>query len=151
MILLVGQAKRSKNSRAKRNSLGSSPPWALMPSLVMLKGPLITSPLVDPITTPLFTCLPTAYRADFSSRFDLPLTPNSLLISSGGRTRTRTLDPLIKSQLLYQLSYAPGCRASAQAGRAVAKPNIGVQNGLCTTKHAALWSRPTRGAARLNA
>jgi hypothetical protein len=25
----------------------------------------------------------------------------------GGRTRTRTLDPLIKSQLLYQLSYAP--------------------------------------------
>jgi hypothetical protein len=27
--------------------------------------------------------------------------------SSGGRTRTRTLDPLIKSQLLYQLSYAP--------------------------------------------
>src|SRR2546423_9879906 len=68
----------------------------------------------------------------------------------GGRTRTRTLDPLIKSQLLYQLSYAPGCRASAQAGRAVAKPNIGVQNGLCTTKHAALWSAPIRGAARLN-
>ena len=26
----------------------------------------------------------------------------------GGRTGTRTLDPLIKSQLLYQLSYAPG-------------------------------------------
>ena len=26
---------------------------------------------------------------------------------AGGRTRTRTLDPLIKSQLLYQLSYAP--------------------------------------------
>src|SRR3546814_16852082 len=26
---------------------------------------------------------------------------------NGGRTRTRTLDPLIKSQLLYQLSYAP--------------------------------------------
>jgi hypothetical protein len=25
----------------------------------------------------------------------------------GGRTRARTLDPLIKSQLLYQLSYAP--------------------------------------------
>jgi hypothetical protein len=25
----------------------------------------------------------------------------------GGRTRTRTLDPLIKSQLLCQLSYAP--------------------------------------------
>jgi hypothetical protein len=26
---------------------------------------------------------------------------------SGGRSRTRTYDPLIKSQLLYQLSYAP--------------------------------------------
>ena len=26
---------------------------------------------------------------------------------SGGRTRARTCDPLIKSQLLYQLSYAP--------------------------------------------
>src|SRR5690242_5274036 len=28
----------------------------------------------------------------------------------GGRTRARTWDPLIKSQLLYQLSYAPGRR-----------------------------------------
>jgi hypothetical protein len=43
----------------------------------------------------------------------------------GGRTRTRTLDPLIKSQLLYQLSYAPGLpwrkarakRASVSKGR----------------------------------
>jgi hypothetical protein len=25
----------------------------------------------------------------------------------GGRSRARTYDPLIKSQLLYQLSYAP--------------------------------------------
>ncbi len=31
----------------------------------------------------------------------------NLLIGIGGRTRIRTLDPLIKSQLLYQLSYAP--------------------------------------------
>jgi hypothetical protein len=29
----------------------------------------------------------------------------------GGCTRTRTLDPLIKSQLLYQLSYAPDAGA----------------------------------------
>jgi hypothetical protein len=29
----------------------------------------------------------------------------------GGRTRARTWDPMIKSHLLYQLSYAPGtCR-----------------------------------------
>jgi hypothetical protein len=26
---------------------------------------------------------------------------------NGGRSRDRTYDPLIKSQLLYQLSYAP--------------------------------------------
>ena len=30
-----------------------------------------------------------------------------ILNFDGGRTRARTLDPLIKSQLLYQLSYAP--------------------------------------------
>ena len=38
----------------------------------------------------------------------------------GGRTRARTLDPLIKSQLLYQLSYAPiencGLKAAARPG-----------------------------------
>ena len=33
---------------------------------------------------------------------------NDLGMMSGGRTRARTWDPLIKSQLLYQLSYAPG-------------------------------------------
>jgi hypothetical protein len=35
----------------------------------------------------------------------------------GGHTRTRTWDPLIKSQLLYQLSYPPGpWRRPAHAG-----------------------------------
>jgi hypothetical protein len=29
------------------------------------------------------------------------------LEKAGGRRRTRTFDPLIKSQLLYHLSYAP--------------------------------------------
>ena len=39
-------------------------------------------------------------------------------VNFGGRTRIRTLDPLIKSQLLYQLSYAPGsrCGRAPQAG-----------------------------------
>ena len=37
---------------------------------------------------------------------------------NGGRTRTRTLDPLIKSQLLYQLSYAPGMPRQNFARRA---------------------------------
>lgn len=30
-----------------------------------------------------------------------------MIQGDGGRTRARTWDPLIKSQLLYQLSYAP--------------------------------------------
>ena len=34
-----------------------------------------------------------------------------------GRTRARTWDPLIKSQLLYQLSYAP---ARVRGGRDIA-------------------------------
>jgi hypothetical protein len=42
----------------------------------------------------------------------------------GGRTRTRTLDPLIKSQLLYQLSYAPHAAhetsSAAHRSRAIA-------------------------------
>jgi hypothetical protein len=33
----------------------------------------------------------------------------------GGRTRARTWDPLIKSQLLYQLSYAPGLPSAGEA------------------------------------
>src|SRR5262249_21751380 len=49
----------------------------------------------------------------------------------GGRTRTRTWDPLIKSQLLYQLSYAPGVPpAKAPQGlRPVAKRVPTVQQG----------------------
>jgi hypothetical protein len=37
--------------------------------------------------------------------------------SNGGRTRTRTWDPLIKSQLLYQLSYAPEPGTDVLAGK----------------------------------
>ncbi len=36
-----------------------------------------------------------------------PLPRGSFMTGHGGRTRARTWDPLIKSQLLYQLSYAP--------------------------------------------
>src|SRR5687768_18433173 len=40
-------------------------------------------------------------------------------IKNGGRTRARTWDPLIKSQLLYQLSYASvPCRAERPSRRA---------------------------------
>src|SRR5450759_4527916 len=35
----------------------------------------------------------------------------------GGRTRARTWDPLIKSQLLYQLSYAPGLPSAGSPAR----------------------------------
>src|SRR3984893_13448900 len=41
----------------------------------------------------------------------------------GGRTRARTWDPMIKSHLLYQLSYAPGTwpRKAFARGRRLAK------------------------------
>jgi len=35
----------------------------------------------------------------------------------GGRNRARTCDPLIKSQLLYQLSYAPGLPSAGSPAR----------------------------------
>ncbi len=35
-----------------------------------------------------------------------PIKANVFYIKNGGRTWARTKDPLIKSQLLYQLSYA---------------------------------------------
>ena len=63
----------------------------------------------------------------------------------GGRTRARTLDPLIKSQLLYQLSYAPiaPVRRSRQAeGRRLAKARERVQ------RKRALEERPKRIAVR---
>ena len=37
----------------------------------------------------------------------------------GGRTGTRTLDPLIKSQLLYRLSYAPSCELTIRPASGV--------------------------------
>ena len=36
----------------------------------------------------------------------------------GGRSKTRTCDPLIKSQLLYQLSYAPFRQGLTTPGKA---------------------------------
>ncbi len=39
------------------------------------------------------------------------------LLTNGGCSRIRTYDPLIKSQLLYQLSYAPVRSAGAAEGR----------------------------------
>jgi hypothetical protein len=47
----------------------------------------------------------------------------------GGRTRARTWDPLIKSQLLYQLSYAPGSdpETATARGRRLAKRPSDVQ------------------------
>jgi hypothetical protein len=66
----------------------------------------------------------------------------------GGRTRARTWDPLIKSQLLYQLSYAPGTRPEKviAGGRRVAKRHPHVQQGK------ALWASvfPSKGLILVN-
>ena len=50
----------------------------------------------------------------------------------GGCSRTRTCDPLIKSQLLYQLSYAPvaGARSIARRLRLVDRPAESMGMGL---------------------
>src|SRR5690606_18273657 len=42
----------------------------------------------------------------------------------GGRTRTRTWDPLIKSQLLYQLSYAPAGPPARPVETTISAPPI---------------------------
>jgi hypothetical protein len=56
------------------------------------------------------------------------LTEVCALRLDGGRTRARTWDPMIKSHLLYQLSYAPGSRPrkAFARGRRLAKrpPNV---------------------------
>ena len=49
---------------------------------------------------------PFGRRAQWHQHPD-PKTTRLLRGLTGGRRRTRTFDPLIKSQLLYQLSYAP--------------------------------------------
>ncbi len=42
-----------------------------------------------------------------SSHDGIPINLHEMIDFDGGRTRARTVDPLIKSQLLYQLSYTP--------------------------------------------
>ena len=51
-------------------------------------------------------------------------------IGSGGRSRTRTYGPLIKSQLLYQLSYAPAGPSTRIAGPIASTPRI-AKTGDC--------------------
>ena len=43
---------------------------------------------------------------------------------NGGRTRTRTWDPLIKSQLLYHLSYAPAGGLVSQSAPALSTRRV---------------------------
>lgn len=58
------------------------------------------------------------------------MSPDWTNVDIGGRRRIRTLDPLIKSQLLYQLSYAPlpnrrdGPSPPRLATRSVTKPSF---------------------------
>ena len=64
----------------------------------------------------------------------------------GGRTRTRTLDPLIKSQLLYQLSYASNHEVrhfhhERGAGSALRAPAAGPYLGHCGHRGCAYGNR----------
>ena len=63
-----------------------------------------------------------------------PVAITGYLGNFGGCTRTRTLDPLIKSQLLYHLSYAPERRCEAlrhQSGASIANGFQPVQHPIC--------------------
>src|SRR5262249_19472542 len=64
----------------------------------------------------------------------------------GGRTRTRTLDPLIKSQLLYQLSYAPGPTGSVPRRGPFSKgPSPSPGSAACTGRKSAHGKRKPPG------
>src|SRR5256885_1591988 len=66
-----------------------------------------------------------------------PGTQGFLFRACGGRRRTRTFDPLIKSQLLYQLSYAPrptswASGASTDSDKSRAQQDIGAKERFAT-------------------
>src|SRR5579875_1818526 len=71
------------------------------------------------------------------------MSPDWTNVDIGGRRRIRTLDPLIKSQLLYQLSYAPsrsrrdGPSPPRLATRSVTKPSF-----ICEEPSHPAWSNP---------
>ena len=73
---------------------------------------------------PLLVGITTTYRAT-----KYPQKKFITIYILGGRTRARTWDPLIKSQLLYQLSYAPGLPSAGNPAGAVrlAKASRSVQ------------------------
>src|SRR5262249_29284382 len=68
---------------------------------------------------------------------------------AGGRSRTRTCDPLIKSQLLYQLSYAPAGLALGppeERGGIAKRPGLVDRLGLAAFQSSS--PRPTRPTRR---
>ena len=80
---------------------------AIYAAIAALCGQVATSALRSGLSNSVQLFFEAAARAELDSatpRSKKALRKNRL---NGGRTRTRTLDPLIKSQLLYQLSYAP--------------------------------------------
>ena len=80
-------------------------------------------------------------KPDQTFRFCLPL---SLLRKLGGRTRARTWDPMIKSHLLYQLSYAPGTCPEIPRGTgsfSKANPRCPAMVGRFSPAHTTFTSR----------
>ncbi len=59
-----------------------------------------------------------AFRAAITQWAEAAKALENRYFCNGGRTRARTWDPLIKSQLLYQLSYAPESYAPAMPSQA---------------------------------
>jgi hypothetical protein len=68
----------------------------------------------------------------------------------GGRRRTRTFDPLIKSQLLYQLSYAPGHqKQTGPRGGPVKCVFLYQRGGLVQPRRSGARLRPHRAEPRI--
>src|SRR4029077_19764232 len=65
-----------------------------------------------------------------------------------GRTRTRTLDPLIKSQLLYQLSYAPQTRQMVRYSHVTGRRHKPSQPNFQACGVLMLSTREASGASR---
>ena len=118
----------------------TSPNWSLLPAnRVSCCGDQKTgkrnfAPRRQPVKNPL-TTYPQSHGDEIRSaqprkarEFEANASSTGDTGMNGGRTRARTWDPLIKSQLLYQLSYAPSVTpGGAPSRRGLAKPPRTVQ------------------------
>jgi hypothetical protein len=99
-------------------------------------------------------CLPSAYRERSAFLNSIRICSNSLFFL-GERGGTRTHDPLIKSQMLYRLSYALGSRAPVYSldprGSIESAPGLEVRAAFSLAKSSPAWCEErVNGVAETN-